>query len=157
MLNAKITYWTNFIDAAIDTGTWGQYCIHNIMPDNEYSTTGHFIYESQLDQLFKYANDRADDLWMPTYSEGLIYYIQWSTATVTATTHAEDYVKVNLTHEEEGEIYNMAMTVKVYVPASWESATVDGEELTLHAESSGKQFVYVDILPDETITINPGE
>ena len=157
MSESEIGYWKNFIDFAIETGKWGQYCIHNVKDVSYYAayeSGAHYIYENQLDKLFAYANSRADDLWMPTYSEGFVYYIQWSTATVTSSVIDDSKISVNLHHEEEGDVYNMEMTVRVYIPEGWTGLKLNGETLTVKTDDQGKSYVVIDIAPDETVILD---
>ena len=42
----------------------------------------------------------------------------------------------------------MALTVKVTVPAVWNSVKFDGEQVDVHTDKNGEKFVYVNILPD---------
>lgn len=57
-------------------------------------------------------------------------------------------VKVTLTDSENDETFNMALTVKVNVPGTWESAVCGGEALEVHVNSNGSRYVYVNIVPD---------
>ena len=54
---------------------------------------------------------------------------------------------LTLTDDEDNTVYNEELTVKVYVPATWASASMNGETLTVHTDASGS-FVYANILPD---------
>ena len=43
---------------------------------------------------------------------------------------------------------NPELTVKVNVPAIWDTVTVGGESLEMHRNADGTAFVYVNIVPD---------
>jgi hypothetical protein len=77
----------------------------------------------------------------------MTYYSEWSTANVTSK-YENGRVKVTLTDAERDDIFNMALTVKVNVPAIWSSATANGQTLELHRNSNGSAYVYVNIVPD---------
>lgn len=153
---ADVTYWKDYIDAAMEKGEWAAFCIHNIAQDTyDSSHSGHYIYYSQADKLLEYLDRRSDHVWYTTYTDATIYYNQWASATVRANAYRDEYIKVNLTHEEVGDFYNMAMTVKVAVPSSWNSAKVNGEVIDVSYDDNVK-YVYVDVTPGVELTVEKG-
>ena len=144
--NDDIVNWTDYIDAAITMNGWAGFCIHDIRPASATSSpNGHFITESQAEKLFAYASSR--NIWVATYTAASLYYSEWSTAKVTSS-YENGSVKVTLTDNERNDIYTEALTVKVSVPATWESAEANGETLTVHKNLDGSAYVYVNIVPD---------
>jgi hypothetical protein len=85
-LAAGIPYWTNYIDTAVEMKGWAAFCIHNIRPDTHDTRSGHYIYQSQADQLFGHAQRLSDEgkLWIATLSEGMIYANEWVASSVQA-------------------------------------------------------------------------
>ena len=154
-LASDVTYWKDYIDAAIEKNAWACFCIHNIADDSYNAANGgHFIYQSQADKIFGYADSLADELWIASYTEATVYYHQLSSAKVTATAHRDEYVDVTLTHSEVGDCYDMPMTVKVTVHGSWEYAKTSGNTLlTVYEDSDGSKYVQLDITPGETVRI----
>ena len=153
---AGISVWEEFINAAITDGGMTGFCIHSVVPDDSDTTSKWHIYESQLDALFAYAQNLSDEgkLWIPTITEATKYYTEWSSAKVEAKINGEESVSVKLTHKEDMDIYNEALTVKVNVPRSWTSAVACEELLELHTDEDGNKFVYVDVMPNSSaITI----
>ena len=59
-------------------------------------------------------------------------------------------MKVTLTDSEDNTVYDEALTVKVYVPATWEAASMNGEALTVEKDAFGS-FVYANIVPDSGV------
>jgi hypothetical protein len=60
-------------------------------------------------------------------------------------------IKVTLTDEEDNSIFDEPLTVKISVPATWTSAQLNGETLTVHKDASGNRFVYANIVPDSGV------
>jgi len=151
---ARPESWKTHIDNAIAAdGGWASFCIHAMTEDiSEEGQGGHKITWEQAEDLFKYACDKGDDLWIATQTEATLYYHQWSTSTVKATLHGDGEISVLLTDEETDERYNAALTVKLSIPESWTGATAYGEALTIHGEGEDR-YVYVDVRPDEPTTV----
>ena len=136
--------WKQFIDNAAANDGWATYCIHKITPE---ASSGHYILESDAEELFAHAASK--NVWIANYTEAALYYTEWASAEV-STTYADGKIRVTLTDSEDNTVYNEALTVKVYVPATWDSAVMNGETLTVHTDADGS-FVYANIVPDSGI------
>ncbi len=145
--NASDTYlWTDYIDEAINNGGWASFCIHYIVPDGS-NYTKHDISASQADALFGYTADK--NVWVATYTEAALYYAEWSTSTLNTEYDADNNeITVSITDEENDEVFNMALTAKITIPKTWESAFAGAEELEIHENEDGSKFVYVNVVPD---------
>ncbi len=155
-LAAGIDKWTSYIDYAIETGGWASFCLHEIMPDDHQkgkSKSGHYIYQSQALALFKHANDYGDDIWIASYDEAAKYFLEWSTASVAAEIKEGNVIAVSLVTEETDERLNMALTVKVAIPDSYDSVTVNGKALEIKTDTDGTKYVLVDVVPGETVLL----
>ena len=149
IVNDDISNWTDYIDAALALGGWAGFCIHDIYETE--SSSGHNITYAQAEKLFKYAAEK--NIWVATYTAAALYYSEWSTASVTSS-YEDGSVKVTLTDAERDDVYNEALTIKVSVPATWESAEVGGKTLEVYSNADGSAYVYVNIVPDSgTVTI----
>ena len=137
-----IENWTAYIDHAIRKGGWACYCIHAMSKPEEAS--GHYIYESDAEELFKYSDDK--NVWVATFTDAMLYYLEWSTATAKAE-FENGVVKVTLKDKEPDELFNMPLTVKVTVPSAWKGAVCDGETLEAYTDDNGNKCVYVNIVP----------
>ena len=133
--------WTAFIDHALEKGGWACYCIHNILE----SPKGHYILENDAEELFAYTEDQ--NIWVATFTDAMIYYCQWSTATVN-TSFEDGKIILSVTDNENDDVFDAALTVKVSVPEKWTSAVCDGETLTIDSDENGVRFVYVDVVTD---------
>lgn len=153
-LAAGIPYWTNYIDTAVEMKGWAAFCIHNIRPDTHDTRSGHYIYQSQADQLFGHAQRLSDEgkLWIATLSEGMIYANEWVASSVWA---YEDGGKlfVSLDCADKNPIYNMPLTVKVALPAGKTSASLEGKALKCVTEN-GKAYVLADVVPGTTLALS---
>lgn len=155
-LAAGIDKWTGYIDYAIETGGWATFCLHEIMPDDYQkgkSKSGHYIYQSQALALFKHANDYGGDIWIASYDEAARYFLEWSTASVVAEVKEGNVIAVTLVTEETDERLNLALTVKVEVPDSFDNVTVNGEALEIKTDTDGTRYVLVDVVPGETVLL----
>lgn len=149
-LSFGISAWTEYLDSAVNTGGWAVYLFHTVTLEgqepNQYS-----VYQEQLEALIDYTASYGDRVWVATYTDAQIYYNQWSSAKVTAT-RGEDVIKLNLTHGEKGEGYDMAMTVRLNVSDEWNAVTVNGERLNVIHEN-GESYVLVDVTPFVELTV----
>lgn len=149
IVNDDISNWTNYIDAALKLNGWAGFCIHDIYETE--SSSGHNITYAQAEKLFKYAAEK--NIWVATYTAASLYYSEWSTAQLSSV-YDDGAIKVTLTDGERDDIYTEELTVKVSVPATWESASVNGNTLEVHKNADGSSYVYVNIVPDSgTVTL----
>ena len=142
-----IDNWTAFIDHAIEQKGLAAYCIHNIIA-NPTSHSGHNISEADAEELFAYALSK--NVWVAQFTDAVMYYSEWSTSNVT-TEYENGKVMVTLTDGEDNEVYNMALTVKVAVPANWDSAKLGGKTLEVFKNTDGSSYVYANIVPDSGV------
>ena len=145
LVNGDITNWTDFIDAAVEKNGWVSFCIHKIKESAPTSTSDHIITEAQAEMLFEYAID--NNLWIATNTEAILYFSEWASASVICEL-VQDKIVVSVADDENDEIYNMPLTVKVNIPDGWEKVTVDGRVLDILTDSDGNEYVLVDVVPD---------
>ena len=151
-LEAGIKNWTDFMDTAIyGGGGWASFCIHEIRPDN-YTGSDHHIYESQAKQLFAYANKYGDDAWIASYNDAAKYYIEWNNSTVSSKIYDNSSIAVALETDLADPRFDMALTVRVEIPESWAGAKLGAVSLEIREDENGR-FVYVDVLPGESLKI----
>ena len=133
--------WKQFIDNAAANDGWATFCIHKITPT---ASSGHYILQSDAEDLFAHAASK--NVWIANYTEAALYYAEWASAKVSAS-YEDGKISVTLTDDEDNTVYNEELTVKVYVPATWSAAEINGETLTVHTDETGS-YVYADVLPD---------
>ena len=136
--------WKQFINNAAANDGWATFCIHKISPA---ATSGHYILESAAEELFAHA--ASQNVWIANYTEAALYYEEWASAEVSST-YEDGKVKVTITDSEDNTVYDEALTVKVYVPAMWSEAYMNGEALAVNTDAFGS-FVYANIVPDSGV------
>ena len=141
-----VSVWTDYIDTAARLGGWAMFCIHEM--DSSPNNQKWWISEDKAEQLFAYTADK--NIWVASFSDAITYYIEWATAKVDAKyDSAANKISVSVTDgEDDNEIFNTALTVKVSVPVMWESAKCGEKVLDVHVNDDGSKFVYVDVVPD---------
>ncbi len=142
-----VKQWTDYIDLAVDMGGWAMFCIHAIEVPG--TSQGNWVIpQNMAEELFAYTADK--NIWVATFSDAITYLIEMATANVEATyDEEENKISVTVTDgEDDNEIFNAPLTVKVTVPAMWEGVKCGNETLTIHQNSDGSKFVYVDVAPD---------
>ena len=161
VLNAGISAWKQYVDYAIQYGQWGSIAFHSVVPDSA-TATGYEVYDSQVMALMDYVQPLVDsgELWLGHFSDVAKYYFEWSSASVSAVCHNSEYIEVSLTDKETDSRFDEALTVKVKVPNSWETAKLTTAStttsLTIHTDTDGSHFVYANIVPSDNIsTIRP--
>ena len=152
-LEAGVGYWTTYIDKAVEMGEWAAFCFHNVKADTHTGTTGHFVFESQLDEVFKHCDDLAKEnkLWVASFTDACLYAFSRATSTVSSYVDGDNVI-VTLSDKEDDSIFTMPLTVKVALPEGKSEATVDGNALSTFVEN-GKTFAYVDVTPETSVTI----
>lgn len=141
-----VSVWTDYIDTAARLGGWAMFCIHEI--DSSPNNPKWWISEDKAEQLFAYTADK--NIWVATFSEAITYYLEWASAKVDAKyDSASNKISVSVTDgEDDNDIFNTALTVKVSVPVMWDSAKCGSKMLDVHVNDDGSKFVYVDVVPD---------
>jgi len=159
---AGVSAWTQYVDYAIQYGSWASLGFHSVVADNVQGS-GYQVYDSQVLALMDYVQPLVEsgDLWLPGFDEAAKYYFEWSSAELKATAYGDSRIDVTLTDGEEDERFDEALTVKVTVPAEWTSCTADHgsstETLTVRTAEDGAKFVYVNIVPGSgTVVLTPG-
>lgn len=151
-LAAGIQNWKDFMDAALAGGGWASFCIHEIRPDN-YKGNDHHIYESQAKELFAYANAYGSDAWIASYNDAAKYFMEWSKSTVKTELYDNRVIAATLECDIDDERFDEALTVKIEIPDSWQSASLAGNSLEIKVDDSGVRYVLVDFLPGESLEI----
>ena len=145
--------WKEYVDSAIENNGWGIFTFHEVI--NDYvQGSGHYVYLSQFSDICSYIDSKVQsgEIWSATLEEAMLYVFEMQTASVEAVNYRNEKITVTVTDEEDDEIFDMALTVKVSVPDSWTSAYAGGAELEIMNDGSGN-FVYVDVVPDGEATV----
>ena len=143
-----VSSWTDYINKAASMNGLAIYCIHAIGDTDSTAQGSWVISEDSAEQLFAHAAN--SNVWAATYSDALLYYTEWASATATSKYISEqNKVEVIVTDkEDDDELFDLALTVKVAVPVNWEFAFDGTNELEVHTNANGSKYVYVDVVPD---------
>ena len=159
---AGVSAWTQYVDYAIQYGSWASLGFHSVVADNVQGS-GYSVYDSQVLALMDYVQPLVEsgDLWLPGFDEAAKYYFEWSSAELKATAYGNSRIDVTLTDGEEDERFDEALTVKVTVPSTWTSCRADFgsafETLEVKTADDGSKFIYVNIVPGSgTVVLTPG-
>ena len=154
-INAGISAWEQYVDYAIQYGSWASIGFHSVVPDSTATATGYNVLDSQVKALMDYVQPLVDsgDLWLASFSDAAKYYFEWSSASVSAVTYGTDRVEITLTDKEADSRFDEPLTVKVTVPTEWDSAELESYGNTtpvdIHVDEDGTHFVYANILPGD--------
>ena len=140
---SDINSWKTHINNAMEQGGLAAFCIHNISDTQEGF---HHIDESQAEELFKYAAE--SNVAVMNFTEAVMYYLEWNAASISTKLYKDEYIVVSIFDGLDNNIYNEALTVKVYLPTGFSgTATLGGEALEVSTDANGS-FVLVDVVPD---------
>lgn len=106
--------------------------------------------KAELEEYFSYIKDREDQIWVATFRDVTKYMRERMNANV-ITERDNDQIEVELTHSLDKELYQLPLTLKTYVPSSWETVKVsqNGEEQKVEAqEDQNGTFVLYQALPN---------
>lgn len=106
--------------------------------------------EEELRDYFNYISAREDQLWVATFADVTKYIRERKGSKISANIR-EDTINVSLISDLDPQIYNVPLTLKIYLPDNWTSVT-DGEQQVYFAtiDSIGKYILY-DSSPSEKV------
>lgn len=103
---------------------------------------------AELEEYFSYMKEKEDDLWIATFADVTKYVRERKSAVINSEV-GDDNVVVNVTSDLDPEVYNIPITLKTYVPSTWESATLnEGNQLKLKQDDQGT-FVLYSVIPND--------
>lgn len=76
-----------------------------------------------LDEYFQYIKGKQDKLWVATFGDATKYMREREAAKVTSNQNGGK-ITVMLTHPLDKSMYDLPLTLKTYVPASWKKANI---------------------------------
>lgn len=106
-----------------------------------------------LDTYFTYIKSHESDLWIATFSDVAKYMRERMNATVNAD-HKKNSITVNLRHSLDPKDYDVALTMKTYVPKEWKKVVINNgrtkEKLKIKNDSKGSYILYT-LVPNKGI------
>lgn len=97
--------------------------------------------EAELMEYYDYIAEKTDDLWVATFKDVTQYIRERMNASVESTSDGQR-ISVDLMHSLDPNLYSHPLTLKTYVPAGWNTVTVQ----------QGDDMVQLDVMEDSTGT-----
>lgn len=127
---------------ALRSRLWGVYCFHGVGGDWLSITP------ETLDELAGYF-ERHPEIWTATFGDVLRYTQERKALSIQVTQSNATSLSIALQWPINKQIYDLPLTLKVEVPATWveASATGDGNHLSARIVDHGKgTIIFVDVL-----------
>ncbi|MEP7323863.1 MAG: polysaccharide deacetylase family protein [Saprospiraceae bacterium] len=109
---------------------------------------------AELQEYFSYIKSKESDVWVATFGD-VTKYMRERKSAIIKTSVQQDSIKVNVTSELDPKVYNIAITLKTYIPSSWKEIKLYKNEkgrmpsdLKIQKDKSGSYVLY-DVMPGE--------
>lgn len=103
------------------------------------------INHEEIAEYFQYIKDKEDNLWVATFKDVTKYMRERMAAKVTEE-KSENKILINLHHSLDTNLYNLPLTLKAYLPASWKDVHVHQNNKTVKLEilkdDNGKYVLF---------------
>jgi peptidoglycan/xylan/chitin deacetylase (PgdA/CDA1 family) len=111
-----------------------------------------------FNSFFSYMKANEEGLWVATFQDVTKYMRERMNSTV-KTSRDRDQIKVNLYHSLDPKLYNLALTLKTYIPDRWKEISVSQNGLDLEyeiiSEKPGKFIMYSALPGVNPVIIRP--
>ncbi|HKK76161.1 MAG TPA: polysaccharide deacetylase family protein [Saprospiraceae bacterium] len=113
--------------------------------------------EAELEDYFTYINEREEQIWVATFAD-VTKYIRAQKNTTVESRMAGNSIRVNISSDLDPAVYDVPITLKTYIPDSWESVLINGERVPddLQADARGKYVLYPTAINQSEITLEAG-
>lgn len=109
-----------------------------------------------LENYFQYIKQNENNLWIATFKDVAKYMRERMHATVTEN-KTDKNITVHLTQTLDGNIYNVPLTLKTYIPESWKNVKITSgnhqQKKQIQKDGNGNYILY-DAMPQKTITLS---
>ncbi|MDF3128876.1 polysaccharide deacetylase family protein [Kiritimatiellaeota bacterium B1221] len=123
-----------------------------------HGVTGEAIEKTETD--LRYLASRKKDLWIAPFLEVARYGQQRDTHTITLNENTESRIRYTLTDQMRDEFYDLPLTVKIKLPASWNRARAKQGDKLLEVETvehEGQKYALIPAVPDRgEVVVIPG-
>lgn len=110
---------------------------------------------SLLQEYFEYIKKHEDKSWIATFGDVTKYMRERMNAKVNTMMKGNN-IEVDLTHSLDKSMYNLPLTLRTMVPASWTKATVKQGDKTSNVTVKNGAIVY-DLDPGKGIAVISGK
>ncbi len=76
-----------------------------------------------IDSYFNYIKSKEKDIWVATFQD-VTKYMKERMHSIIKYTKAKDTLRIELVSDLDTELYNLPLTLKTYIPQSWESVEI---------------------------------
>lgn len=91
------------------------------------------IAHEELADYFHYLKDKEENLWVATFKD-VTKYMRERMATKVTEEKSENKIIITLHHSLDKNLYNLPLTLKTHLPASWKDATVHQNNKTIKSK-----------------------
>ncbi|MBQ4108284.1 MAG: hypothetical protein IJC80_02660 [Clostridia bacterium] len=139
----------------IDEGAWVVYFFHTVTSGAPYEDVG--TSKSVLDAHCKALYDKYNgSVWFGSFEDVSIYAKQLKDVKITPTSLNGGTMAFNVSTTLDTEIYNVPMSMKMYVPSNATSVCAkvnsEAQETKIHSDEGGK-YIYVLDVPTDNSTV----
>jgi len=106
----------------------------------------------ELEEYFSYIKEKEKQLWVATFADVSKYMKERMNAVISSKIN-DDLIEVNISSHLNVKIYNVPLTVKTYVPGSWQSIKIDYKSANKNStilkplQDELGNYVLYDVLP----------
>jgi hypothetical protein len=136
-----------WVDSSVKTGAWLVLVIHGI------DGVGYQPLPTQnVKDYFDYLKASSDRVWIATYQDGSKYMRERMKATV-KTSGSGQSIEVTVTHPLDPKVYDVPLTARTTVPATWTSARVTQgkDSRTIPVQKDGETYVQYRVKPNSGV------
>ena len=142
--NANLEHLQQQTDLAVSDGGWVVYFFHTVTSGEPYESVGtsKAVLDAHCKALYEKYNGKV---WFGSFEDVSIYEKQLNNVKITPTDLTGDTMIFNVNTTLDTSIYNIPMTIKMYVPGNVESAyaLVNGEPRDIEAVSKDENGSYI--------------
>jgi peptidoglycan/xylan/chitin deacetylase (PgdA/CDA1 family) len=106
----------------------------------------------KLEEYFRYIKAREDRLWIATFADATKYMREREHATVNSSL-TDNFITVSFTHSLDKTMYDLPLTLKTYIPETWQKVTVLQGKVSQHPaiqHDSGGAYILYQLTPNYT-------
>ena len=151
----------NAINSSCQNGGWVVTMNHAIQSTNDGLNPGSIVIDRAMFEHFvkDYVAPNVETglLWNGFFSEVAQYITEYNSATLSCKSYEDGVILIDLTDEEDDELYDYALTIDVPVDDTWTGATFtyttrDGhritDSVTVQTAEDTSRFIRIQLVPD---------
>jgi len=105
--------------------------------------------EKELEDYFKYINDRKEQVWTATFAD-VTKYIRERKNTKIESELTGNIIKINLSSTLDPNVYDVPITLKTYIPKNWKNVSINKDQSNYEIQKDALgNYVTYSILPSK--------